>query len=374
MSQFGGMQLDEKMNELITNWAQNFLKEEDGKNYYKIADQILYSKVIEHFSTTLKISEKNVTADQFQEILKEISSVPKAGITLSSDNYGKQLYDAQVKKLELITNKLLEKKNLKQVTLGNAKQIDNNLLYKLIERTRPKKYSNALYTGVTKQYIELLNNASNFREPQFFSSQLTAQNYKYMLLYIGENIYEQQYYSGITHIYANFFEVNDIKVDEQNIHDYRELARIYAGWVKSESVKTPNTFVPTNQKFIDYLTVNIFNPNDSRLRIFLDSLIGKFPDLGDEKKSNVVTIYNSYNEAKTLKLDTEGGDSYILQSFIPFLKDRLKENYPQTIEFETNILTPAEVVNETIELYVELGYRVAQRGVGEQNTILAIDI
>ncbi len=71
MSQFGGMQLDEKMNELITNWAQNFLKEEDGKNYYKIADQILYSKVIEHFSTTLKISEKNVTADQFQEILKE---------------------------------------------------------------------------------------------------------------------------------------------------------------------------------------------------------------------------------------------------------------------------------------------------------------
>ena len=242
--------------------------------------------------------------DMFQEILKEISSVPKDGITLSSDNYGKQLYDAQVKKLELITNKLLEKKNLKQVTLGNAKQIDNNLLYKLIERTRPKKYSNALYTGITKQYIELLNNASNFREPQFFSSQLTAQNYKYMLLYIGENIYEQQYYSGITHIYANFFEVNDIRVDEQNIHDYRELARIYAGWVKAESVKTPNTFVPTNQKFIDYLTANIFNPNDSRLRIFLDSLISKFPDLGDEKKSNVVTIYNSYNEAKTLKLDT----------------------------------------------------------------------
>ena len=99
----------------------------------------------------------------------------------------------------------------------------------------------------------------------FCASQLTAQNYKYMLLYIGENIYEQQYYSGITHIYANFFEVNDIKVDEQNIHDYRELARIYAGWVKSESVKTPNTFVPTNQKFIDYLTANIFNPKDSFL-------------------------------------------------------------------------------------------------------------
>ena len=48
--------------------------------------------------------------DMFQEILKEISSVPKDGITLSSDNYGKQLYDAQVKKLELITNKLCIKR------------------------------------------------------------------------------------------------------------------------------------------------------------------------------------------------------------------------------------------------------------------------
>jgi hypothetical protein len=242
--------------------------------------------------------------DMFQEILKEISSIPKDGITLSSDGYSKQLYTAQVKKLELITDKLLENKNLKQVTLGNPKQVDNNLLYKLIERSRPKKFSNALYTGLTKQYVELLENASNFREPQFNTSQLTAQNYNYMLLYIGENIYEPQYYSGITHLYANFFQVNDIKVDEQNIHDYRELARIYAGWVKSENVKTPNAFVPTNEKFIDYLTANIFNPNDSRLRIFLDSLIGKFPALGDEKKANSVTIYNSYNEAKTLKLDT----------------------------------------------------------------------
>ena len=242
--------------------------------------------------------------DMFQEILKEISSVPKEGITLSSDDYGKQLYDAQVKKLELITAKLLENKNLKQVTLGNPKQVDNNLLYKMVERARPKKYSNALYTGLTKQYVELLDTALNFRDPQFNTNQLTAQNYKYMLLYIGENVYEPQYYSGITHLYANFFEVNDIKVDEQNIHDYRELARIYAGWVKKESVKTPNAFVPTNEKFIDYIEANIFNPADARLKVFLDNLINKFPTLGDDKKPNNVTIYNSYNEAKTLKLDT----------------------------------------------------------------------
>jgi len=77
---------------------------------------------------------------------------------------------------------------------------------------------------------------------------------------------------------------------------------------------------------------------------------------------------------KTLKLDTEGGDSFILQSFVPVLENRPKEYWPQTIEFETNILTPAEMVNETIDMYVELGYRILHRGVGEQNTILAIDI
>lgn len=83
---------------------------------------------------------------------------------------------------------------------------------------------------------------------------------------------------------------------------------------------------------------------------------------------------NNVEQLKTLKLDTEGGDSYILQSFVPVLKNRPKENWPQTIEFETNILTPEEMVNETIDMYVELGYRIQHRGIGEQNTILAIDI
>jgi|TARA_R110000803_G_scaffold123206_4_gene191161 hypothetical protein len=83
---------------------------------------------------------------------------------------------------------------------------------------------------------------------------------------------------------------------------------------------------------------------------------------------------HNVEQLKTLKLDTEGGDSYILQSFVPVLENRQRDWWPQTIEFETNILTPEEVVNETIDMYVNLGYRVYHRGVGEQNTILAIDI
>ena len=83
---------------------------------------------------------------------------------------------------------------------------------------------------------------------------------------------------------------------------------------------------------------------------------------------------NDVDKVTVLKIDTEGGDCKILQSFIPFLLLRDKDRWPVWIEFETNILTPKEIVDETIDLYIDLGYKVARRGVGEQNTILTIDI
>ena len=88
-------------------------------------------------------------------------------------------------------------------------------------------------------------------------------------------------------------------------------------------------------------------------------------------------IFEHHNVEKltVLKIDTEGGDCKILQSFIPYLKDREVSHRPLWIEFETNILTPKEKVDETIDLYInELGYKLARRGVGEQNSILTIDI
>jgi len=87
-------------------------------------------------------------------------------------------------------------------------------------------------------------------------------------------------------------------------------------------------------------------------------------------------IFEEYDVDKltVLKIDTEGGDCKILKSFLPFLQERDKDKWPVWIEFETNILTPKEIVDETIEMYIDLGYKVARRGVGEQNSILTIDI
>lgn len=87
-------------------------------------------------------------------------------------------------------------------------------------------------------------------------------------------------------------------------------------------------------------------------------------------------IFEEYDvdRVTVLKIDTEGGDCKILKSFLPFLQEREKSRWPVWIEFETNILTPKEVVDETIEMYIDLGYKIARRGVGEENSILTIDI
>lgn len=70
---------------------------------------------------------------------------------------------------------------------------------------------------------------------------------------------------------------------------------------------------------------------------------------------------------KHLKVDIEGGDSLLLKHYITYLKSKTTEYYPHKITFETNRLTPSDLVDEVIALYSELGYKVQERGF---NTIL----
>ena len=61
------------------------------------------SMFIKFASLNLNLDNPDTTTHEynnFQEILKEISSVPKAGIDLDSKYYHKKLSEAQVKKLE----------------------------------------------------------------------------------------------------------------------------------------------------------------------------------------------------------------------------------------------------------------------------------
>jgi len=71
-----------------------------------------------------------------------------------------------------------------------------------------------------------------------------------------------------------------------------------------------------------------------------------------------------------LKVDTEGSDCYILQSLIPVLKDRSQVFWPKKIQFETNILSTKSLIDETINLYIHLGYSVSRKGA--DNTQLSL--
>lgn len=71
---------------------------------------------------------------------------------------------------------------------------------------------------------------------------------------------------------------------------------------------------------------------------------------------------NQVTELEYLKLDTEGSDSDILVHFYDYLTSDGYSKPPVQIEFETNSLTPEHRVQEVLDLYAGLGYRVVQRG------------
>jgi hypothetical protein len=221
----------------------------------------------------------------FQEILKEICSIDKTGIDFTVDGNREKIIKAQNTKLEALTKNMLDNKNLRKLVIGNPKQIDDYIINGFIGKSKsylPNPYDAAqLTTGITG------------------TNQLIH-------LYIGQPI-EFSTYTGVTanrynNIYADFFRVNNIEITEENIYSHRELARIYAGWVKDNKA-TNNTFIPTNALFKTYIKTEIFDPQDSRISFFLQNLIKKFKDLGKEKNKEKITLYHGYNEAKTTKLD-----------------------------------------------------------------------
>lgn len=70
---------------------------------------------------------------------------------------------------------------------------------------------------------------------------------------------------------------------------------------------------------------------------------------------------NNIRKIKLLKLDTEGSDCFILNNMAEYLIDKENEYYPEKIIFEANDLTDKSVVNNTIQIYKILGYKVEKR-------------
>jgi hypothetical protein len=84
-------------------------------------------------------------------------------------------------------------------------------------------------------------------------------------------------------------------------------------------------------------------------------------------KVNVITpgelfYQNSVRNVKYLKIDTEGHDTIILKSLFSYIKYLPTSFYPNKILFESNDHTPPEDVDETLELYYTIGYKLESRG------------
>jgi hypothetical protein len=93
------------------------------------------------------------------------------------------------------------------------------------------------------------------------------------------------------------------------------------------------------------------------------------------EKINVITIselfyQNSVRNVKYLKIDTEGHDCIILKSLFFYIKSLPDIFYPNKILFESNEHTDSINVDEIIDLFCSINYKLESRG---YDTILIYD-
>jgi FkbM family methyltransferase len=113
---------------------------------------------------------------------------------------------------------------------------------------------------------------------------------------------------------------------------------------------------------------SILNPHPSALHVLNEFGLG---EIYQKKNINVLT-WDSLIRTKNitgvdyLKIDTEGHDPVIIKSIL----DSTTNILPKKIKFETNILTPDEVIYETINLLKDRGYKVIEQN--NENTLVEI--
>jgi hypothetical protein len=97
----------------------------------------------------------------------------------------------------------------------------------------------------------------------------------------------------------------------------------------------------------------------------------KIPQLPISK----ILIDNKVKGIDLLKIDTEGGDCFILKHLLEYLRNKSKEYYPKKIIFETNYLTEKKLIEETINMFVEVGYFVESTNnhIDDGDTVLRLE-
>ena len=98
----------------------------------------------------------------------------------------------------------------------------------------------------------------------------------------------------------------------------------------------------------------------------------KYVSIQKVKQIPISKLLENYNikTIKHLKIDTEGGDTFILKHLHAYLLTKDKSYYPKKITFESNRLTEPEKVSKIIIMYKKLGYSLAKR---KHDTILVLE-
>lgn len=212
----------------------------------------------------------NLTITKFQTLLKEIVSVDKNYVSKLSGNT--LIFDAvktaQQSNLEAISNQLLDT-NLVKFTIGNPKEYDAYTL---------EGFSGALET-------------STLSFNSFNVSQLTTDNLALLDLYIGE------FPDSGTNYYTEFFQTNNVQLNEENILQLRPLILMYAGYRKAGNGASATTFK-------NYIKSNIFTKSrdslgmsgaNNRMGLFLDNLIKNFSKLKRDDNLESIRFTDGYN-------------------------------------------------------------------------------
>jgi len=259
-------------------------------NYKKVIDLIATFKpeILESFELAFldfsaeKLNEAETykpyeaTYTKFQDLLKAITSVKKdTNDPTNNFDFYNTIKNKQTSELINITTTLKSKDNMIKLTLAN-----------------PRETNDYVFGGFTKIDVE------HFSIDPYDPTQLSA-NLGNIELYLGEDM--DGYYS-------NFFSVNDVALNEDNIKQFRPLIYMYAG----QRAKGKN---PTKLEFIEYLKKNVMEPpmNETtkvksppeRLIDFLDEITFKIrDDLKAETQGQQISgIYRGRNDDPTLKLE-----------------------------------------------------------------------
>jgi hypothetical protein len=279
-------------------------------NYKKAIDLIgtFSPTILEYFESyfldfaTQKMNDEipyktfeNLNFPKFQDILTRLSvidkiNLPQDPISLSDiDLLITNLKQKQKEASEIITSSILGSNNLIQFSLANPKEIDPFILY-----------------GMTKS-----NPNTTYATESFSSSDINTINQNFIKLYIGEDV------DGY---YLEFFNVNNIKLTENNIKTHRPIAQIYGGYRKNGGTISRSSFV--NYLKDEIIIKNsgnnlVSNGSDIRFRHFLTQLLNSFSTLNsNESKIDMFRGYNSdatklelYNTFKSFNDKWTSGNS-----------------------------------------------------------------